>query len=145
MFNGLAAVLIQGPTDEHVMQATHMLENGVEEMERRIVAARESGSTEGITREVERTPGSGFHPLIPIVDEAQVAFMCPAKSDDGRPYGGSKATSRYFMAARKLNNQGRAVNVLLWEGTQDPTDQNLPKLVREGAHIRASLARRTES
>ncbi|MFJ2568647.1 ATP-binding protein, partial [Streptomyces sp. NPDC087568] len=30
-------------------------------------------------------------------------------------------------------------------GTQDPTDQNLPKLVREGAHTRASLALGTES
>jgi len=35
--------------------------------------------------------------------------------------------------------------VLLWQGTQDPTDQNLPKLVREGAHTRASLALGTES
>jgi S-DNA-T family DNA segregation ATPase FtsK/SpoIIIE len=49
------------------------------------------------------------------------------------------------MAARKIHNQGRAVNVLLWQGTQDPTDQNLPKLVREGAHTRASLALGTES
>ena len=49
------------------------------------------------------------------------------------------------MAARKIHNQGRAVNVLLWQGTQDPTDQNLPKLVREGAHIRASLVLGTES
>ncbi|PWS48510.1 hypothetical protein DLE01_26850, partial [Streptomyces sp. FT05W] len=38
-----------------------------------------------------------------------------------------------------VHNQGRAVDVTLWEGTQDPTDQNLPKLVREGAHTRASL------
>ena len=145
MFDALATILIQGPTDEHVIAATHMLEDGVAEMDRRIVAVQESGSTDGITRDMERTPGSGFHPLILVVDEAQVAFMCPAKGDDGRPYGGSKATSRYFMAARKLHNQGRAVNVLLWEGTQDPTDQNLPKLVREGAHIRASLALGTES
>jgi S-DNA-T family DNA segregation ATPase FtsK/SpoIIIE len=122
-----------------------MLEDAVQEMELRIVAVQESGSTDGITRDMQRTPGSGFHPLILLVDEAQVAFMCPAKGDDGRPYGGSKATSRYFMAARKLHNQGRAVNVLLWEGTQDPTDQNLPKLVHEGAHIRASLALGTES
>ncbi len=49
------------------------------------------------------------------------------------------------MAARKIHNQGRAVNVLLWQGTQDPTDQNLPKLVREGAHTRASLALGTEA
>ncbi|MFJ9577887.1 FtsK/SpoIIIE domain-containing protein [Streptomyces sp. NPDC101191] len=129
MFDGLATVLIQGPTDEHVIDATEMLEGGVEEMERRIQAP----------------PGTKFPPLILIVDEAQVAFMCPAVDDNRRQYGGSKATSRYFMAARKIHNQGRAVDVLLWEGTQDPTDQNLPKLVREGAHTRISLALGTES
>ena len=145
MFDRLATVLIQGPTDEHVMAVVEMVEAGVEEMERRTVAAEESGSTEGVTRDMARKPGGGFHPLIIIVDEAQVAFMCPAVGQDKRPYGGSKATSRYFMAVRKLHNQGRAVNVLLWEGTQDPTDQNLPKLVREGAHIRASLVVGTEA
>ncbi|MFE5936038.1 FtsK/SpoIIIE domain-containing protein [Streptomyces sp. NPDC056470] len=129
MFDSLATVLIQGPTDEHVIKATEMVEGLVEEMERRLQAP----------------PGTKFDPLIGIVDEAQVAFMCPAVGDDKRPYGGSKATSRYFMAARKVHNQGRAVDVLLWEGTQDPTDQNLPKLVREGAHTRISLALGTES
>ncbi|MFJ4985531.1 ATP-binding protein [Streptomyces sp. NPDC088732] len=129
MFDGLATVLIQGPTDDHVIQATEMVESGVTEMERRLTAP----------------PGSVFPPLIVLVDEAQVAFMCPVVDEDKRPYGGSKATSRYFMAARKIHNQGRAVNVLLWQGTQDPTDQNLPKLVREGAHTRASLALGTES
>ncbi|PWI08373.1 cell division protein FtsK [Streptomyces sp. NWU339] len=129
MFDGLATVLIQGPTDDHVIEATEMLEGGVAEMERRLTAP----------------PGTPFPPLILLVDEAQVAFMCPVKDEDSRPYGGSKATSRYFMAARKIHNQGRAVNVLLWQGTQDPTDQNLPKLVREGAHTRASLALGTES
>jgi S-DNA-T family DNA segregation ATPase FtsK/SpoIIIE len=129
MFDGLATVLIQGPTDEHVIEATEMIEDGVEEMNRRLQAP----------------PGTEFPPLILIVDEAQVAFMCPAVDEDKRPYGGSKATSRYFMACRKVHNQGRAVNVLLWQGTQDPTDQNLPKLVREGAHTRAALALGTES
>jgi S-DNA-T family DNA segregation ATPase FtsK/SpoIIIE len=129
MFDGLATVLIQGPTDDHVIQATEMVEGGVREMERRLQAP----------------PGTAFPPLILLVDEAQVAFMCPLVDEDKRPYGGSKATSRYFMAARKIHNQGRAVNVLLWQGTQDPTDQNLPKLVREGAHTRASLALGTES
>ncbi|MFF9345494.1 ATP-binding protein, partial [Streptomyces sp. NPDC014773] len=129
MFDGLATVLIQGPTDDHVIEATEMVEGGVEEMERRLTAPA----------------GTDFPPLILLVDEAQVAFMCPVKDADKRPYGGSKATSRYFMAARKIHNQGRAVNVLLWQGTQDPTDQNLPKLVREGAHTRASLALGTES
>ncbi|MFH8894520.1 ATP-binding protein [Streptomyces sp. NPDC017949] len=129
MFDGLATTLIQGPTDEHVIEATEMVEGMVAEMERRIQAP----------------PGTVFPPLVGIVDEAQVAFMCPAAGADKRPYGGSKATSRYFMAVRKIHNQGRAVDVLLWEGTQDPTDQNLPKLVREGAHTRISLALGTES
>ncbi|MEU3693137.1 FtsK/SpoIIIE domain-containing protein [Streptomyces narbonensis] len=131
MFDGLATVLIQGPTDEHVIDATEMVEAVVAEMERRIQAP----------------PGTKFDPLICIVDEAQVAFMCPAVGEgkDKRPYGGSKATSRYFMAVRKIHNQGRAVDVLMWQGTQDPTDQNLPKLVREGAHTRVSLVLGTES
>lgn len=145
MLGGLATVLIQGPTDEHCIAATEMLEDGVAEMERRLVALERSGATDGVTRDMARKAGSGFHPLILVVDEAQQAFMCPAIGPDKRPYGGTKATSRYFMAARKIHNQGRAVNVVLWQGTQDPTDQNLPKLVREGAHIRASLVVGTEA
>ncbi|WP_328861309.1 ATP-binding protein [Streptomyces sp. NBC_00306] len=129
MFDGLATMLIQGPTDDHVIQATEMVEGLVTEMERRLQAPT----------------GTLFPPLVGIVDEAQVAFMCPVKDTDKNPYGGSKAISRYFMAVRKVHNQGRAVNVTLWEGTQDPTDQNLPKLVREGAHTRASLVLGTES
>ncbi len=129
MFEGLAKVLIQGPTDDHVIQVTEMVESAVDEMNRRLQAP----------------PGTVFPALIVLVDEAQVAFMCPVKDDEKRPYGGSKANSRYFMAVRKIHNQGRAVNVLMWQGTQDPTDQNLPKLVREGAHTRASLALGTES
>ena len=35
MFDGLATVLIQGPTDDHVIEATEMLEGAVEEMNRR--------------------------------------------------------------------------------------------------------------
>ncbi|MGW2890362.1 FtsK/SpoIIIE domain-containing protein [Streptomyces griseoruber] len=132
MFEGIAQVLIEGPSDDHVIQATEMVEDAVEEMNRRIEARR-------------RDPGIVFEPLIVLVDEAQLAFMCPVVGDDKRPYGGSKATSRYFMAVRKIHNQGRAVDVLMWQGTQDPTDQNLPKLVREGAHTRASLVLGTES
>ncbi|MGW1223851.1 FtsK/SpoIIIE domain-containing protein [Streptomyces sp. NPDC002530] len=132
MFEGLATVLNEGPADENVITATEMVEGLVEEMNRRIEVRR-------------RDPKAVFSPLIGIVDEAQVAFMCPVKDDKGVPYGGSKATSRYFMGVRKVNNQGRGVDVLMWQGTQDPTDQNLPKLVREGAHTRASLALGTES
>lgn len=132
MFDGLATVLIQGPTDEHVIEATEMVEDLVDEMERRM-------------EQRLRDPATVFPPLVGIVDEAQVAFMCPAIDEDKKPYGGKKATSRYFMGVRKVHNQGRVVNVTLWEGTQDPTDENLPKLVREGAHTRASLALGTES
>ncbi|MFD7769751.1 FtsK/SpoIIIE domain-containing protein [Streptomyces sp. NPDC059787] len=132
MFDGIAQVLIEGPSDDHVIQATEMVEDAVEEMNRRIEERR-------------RDPAVVFEPLIVVVDEAQLAFMCPVKGEDGRPYGGAKATSRYFMAVRKIHNQGRAVDVLMWQGTQDPTDQNLPKLVREGAHTRASLVLGTES
>ncbi|KOV66347.1 FtsK/SpoIIIE domain-containing protein [Streptomyces sp. MMG1121] len=132
MFDGLATVLIQGPADEQVIEATEMVEGLVEEMNRRIEVRRSN-------------PGAVFDPLIGIVDEAQVAFMCPAVDEGKKPYGGAKATSRYFMGVRKVHNQGRVVDVLMWEGTQDPTDQNLPKLVREGAHTRASLALGTES
>nr|WP_228471180.1 ATP-binding protein [Streptomyces alkaliphilus] len=128
MFDGLATTLIEGPTDDHVIDATEMVEGLVAEMERRILAPR----------------GTAFAPLVGIVDEAQVAFMCPAIGEDKRPYGGTKATSRYFNAVRKIHNQGRAVSVTLWQGTQDPTNDNLPKLVREGAHIRASLVLGTE-
>jgi S-DNA-T family DNA segregation ATPase FtsK/SpoIIIE len=132
MFDGLATVLIQGPTDEHVIQATEMVEDAVAEMNRRMEVRKQN-------------PKAVFPPLVCLVDEAQVAFMCPAVDEDKRPYGGSKATSRYFMAVRKIHNQGRVVNVLMYQGTQDPTDQNLPKLVREGAHTRAALALGTES
>ncbi len=35
--------------------------------------------------------------------------------------------------------------MILWEGTQEPAGQNLPELVREGAHIRVSPVLGTES
>ncbi|MET7907139.1 FtsK/SpoIIIE domain-containing protein [Streptomyces avermitilis] len=132
MFNGIADVLIEGPSDGHVIQATEMVEDAEREMNRRI-------------QERLADPHIKFPPLIVNVDEAQKAFMCPAVDDQRRPYGGSKATSRYFMAVRSIHNQGRAVDVLMWQGTQDPTDQNLPKMVREGAHTRASLVLGSES
>ncbi|MFD7876269.1 FtsK/SpoIIIE domain-containing protein [Streptomyces sp. NPDC059766] len=143
-FLGLAHVLIQGPTDDHVAQAVDMVEWAVDEMQRRIALLEESGAADGVTREMARTDPR-FRPVVLIVDEAQVAYGCGAKSPDGRPYGGSKATSRYFQAVKKIHDQGRAVNVTIWEGTQDPTDENLPKRSREGNHIRGSLALGTES
>ncbi|MFK4595734.1 FtsK/SpoIIIE domain-containing protein [Streptomyces pristinaespiralis] len=144
MFDELATVLIQGPTDEHVAEATHMLEAGVEEMNLRMELARQSGSDDGVTREMARTDPR-FRPIVFVVDEAQVAYGSGAIGPDKRPYGGSKATSRYFRAVKAIHDQGRAVNVTIWEGTQDPTNENLPKRSREGNHIRASLVLGTEA
>lgn len=129
MFYGLATILIEGPTDDHVMEVTHVVEDAVDEMIRRLAAPK----------------GTAFPPLIIIVDEAQVAYGSGAVGLDKRPYGGQRATSRYFQAVKKIHDQGRAVNVTIWEGTQDPTDQNLPKRSREGNHLRASLVLGTES
>lgn len=123
----IADRFVAGPSDEHVIAATEMVEDAVREMERRI------------------TEGGTWAPLIVIVDEAQKAFQCPVRGPDGRPYGGRKDTSRYYMGVRRLHDQGRVVDVLLWQGTQNPTNDNLPKLVREGAHIRGSLAVGSES
>lgn len=127
--DGIATELIEGPTDQHVIAATLMMEDGVAEMQWRL----------------QQPKGTVFTPLVLICDEAQVAYGSGAVGDDKRPYGGAKATSRYFQAVKAIHDQGRAVNVTVWEGTQDPTDQNLPKRSREGNHIRASLVLGTES
>lgn len=112
---------IVGPTDEHVIAATEMLEDAVREMNRRIIE------------------GGEWDPLTVWVDEAQVAYMCPAKDGAGQPYGGAKNTGRFLTAVRQIQNQGRAVDVLLRQGTQDPTAQNLPPLARDGAQLRMCL------
>ena len=130
--------LIEGPGDEHVIAATEMLEAGVEEMERRLRGLDKEKYPDGVPRQLAREKGSGYHPLKLIVDEAQRAFMCPAVDEQGNPYGGTKRNSRFFNAARKLLDQGRAVNVVLWFFTQNPTDANLPKLIREAFHVRCS-------
>ncbi|MFF7359942.1 ATP-binding protein [Streptomyces sp. NPDC008125] len=129
MFEGLASVLIQGPTDDHVLAVTEMVESAVQEMNRRLVAP----------------VGETHAPLVVVVDEAQVAYGSGAVDKNKVPLGGAKATSRYFRAVKAIHDQGRAVNVTTWEGTQDPTNENLPKRSREGNHIRSSLVLGTES
>jgi S-DNA-T family DNA segregation ATPase FtsK/SpoIIIE len=152
MFDGIAEVLIQGPTDERVIEATHMVEEGVAEMGRRISLMQQLTAKGWSTDKVMADPR--FAPLVLIVDEAQVAYGSGAVETyvtdsgtvkKGAPYGGSKADSRYFQAIKKIHDQGRAVNVTTWEGTQDPTNENLPKRSREGNHIRGSLVLGTES
>ncbi|MER7011520.1 FtsK/SpoIIIE domain-containing protein [Saccharopolyspora sp. NPDC000359] len=147
MFKDLVTTYIAGPSDTHVASATDMVEWAVYVMNNRIeeLEANADKYPNGITAELSRNPNSGFHPIILVVDEAQVAYECPAKDEHGNPYGGSKANSRFFNAVRKIQNQGRAVNVTFWQGTQDPTNENLPIRARNGAHIRASLVVATES
>ncbi|MFJ1857595.1 ATP-binding protein [Streptomyces anulatus] len=128
MFDGLATVLIQGPTDDHVLDVTEMVEEAAREMNRRLLS-----------------PGKEFPPLVVIIDEAQVAYGSGAIDENKIPLGGAKSTSRYFRAIKAIHDQGRAVNVTTWEGTQDPTNENLPKRSREGNHIRSSLVLGTES
>ena len=137
--DGLASELIEGPADRHVIATTHMVEGAVVEMERRLEEAGRLGFKDGVPEELARKPGSGFHPLIVIVDEAQRAIMCPAVDEDKNPYGGLTNRGRFLSACRNLMNQGRAVNVVLWLGTQDPNPQNFPVLLRNSAHLRASL------
>lgn len=143
MFEGLATILIQGPTDDEVMAATHMVEDAVQEMERRGPLMREL-TANGWTMD-KILADERFRPLVVIVDEAQIAYGSSAIGEDKRPYGGTKATSRYLRAIKAIHDQGRAVSITTWEGTQDPTNENLPKRSREGNHIRASLVVGTES
>ncbi|MBV9026065.1 MAG: ATP-binding protein [Streptomycetaceae bacterium] len=152
MFKGIAEVLIEGPTDEHVIEATHMLEATVKEMQER-GALMNALTAKGWSQE-KILADPRFDPIVCVIDEAQVAYSCGARetfiSESGKvtygdPYGGAKNNSRYFQAIKKIHDQGRAVNVTTWEGTQNPTDQNLPVISRDGNHIRAGLVLSTES
>lgn len=143
MFKGIAEVLIEGPADAQVMAATHMVEAAVVEMQERTDLMREL--TEKGWSQDKILADHRFAPLLVIVDEAQKAYGTAAVDLEGCPYGGVKNTSRYFQAVKALHDQGRAVNVTIAEGVQDPTDQNLPKRSREGNHIRASLVVGTEA
>ena len=139
MFDGLASILIQGPTDTHVIATVQMVEDAADEMDRRLLAVQELNLANGVDEKLARKSGSGFHPIIVVVDEAQVAVMCGAKDENKKPYGGLTNDSRFLTACRRIHNQGRAVNVTLELGTQDPDPQNFPKMLRNGSHLRASL------
>jgi len=143
MFAGLAEVLIQGPTDEHVIAGTHMAEAGVAEMQKRTTLMQELTARGWTQEKILADPR--FAPLVLVFDEAQKAYGSSAVGPDKRPYGGKGNTSRYFQAIKAIHDQGRAVNVTAAEGVQDPTNENLPVRTREGNHIRASLVVGTES
>jgi S-DNA-T family DNA segregation ATPase FtsK/SpoIIIE len=143
MFKGIAEVLIQGPTDEHVMAGTHMAEAGVVEMQKRTTLMQELTDRGWSQEKILADPR--FAPLVLVFDEAQKAYGCGAIGEDKRPYGGKGASSRYFQAIKAIHDQGRAVNVQTAEGVQDPTNENLPVRTREGNHIRCSLVVGTES
>lgn len=133
MFAPRAHTLIEGSAIEQTEATCVMLEDLVEEMQRRYDAKRAQGIRGSITRELSRQPGSGFHPIYGIVDECQVLYA------EQHPIGGTKGDARAWRAAKRLHDQARAVNIHLWQATQRPDDRTLPVQVREGAHVRISL------
>lgn len=149
MFSGIATTLIEGAGEENELATADMLEKVCAEMERRLAARRAKGAKGDITAAEARDGSGDNHPLIAIIDEVQIAYMSQAAEvdidDDGnerrgkRVVGGQTNNSRLWLAAKKLHDQGRAVNVHLWQFAQNPTDRNLPAIVREGAHVRGSL------
>ncbi|MEV0698610.1 FtsK/SpoIIIE domain-containing protein [Saccharopolyspora sp. NPDC050389] len=144
MFADLAEELIEGAGAENFIATGDMLEWGVGEMERRYEKWRAMGRKGDVDRESSQ-PGSGFEPLILIVDEIQKLFTCTTVHPDGGDIGGTGKKSRAVRAAQALHDQARAVNIHFWEFAQNPTNANLPVVVREGAMIRASLPVGTES
>ncbi|MGZ2362402.1 ATP-binding protein, partial [Streptomyces sp. 372A] len=109
MFDGIATVLIQGPTDDHVIEATEMIEEGVAEMADRIALMRALTAKGWSQDKILADPR--FNPLVLVVDEAQVAYGSGAQETfvtekgavrKGAPFGGSKADSRYFQAVKKI-------------------------------------------
>jgi S-DNA-T family DNA segregation ATPase FtsK/SpoIIIE len=144
MFKDLAETLVEGAGEENFIATCDILEWGVGEMERRYERWRELGRKGDVDR-ASSQPGSGFEPLILIVDEAQKLYGCTTVHPDGGDIGGKGKKSRAVRAAQALHDQGRAVNLHLWQFSQNPTDANLPVVVREGAMIRASLFVGTES
>lgn len=133
MFADIATTLIEGSADEDAEATCVMLEDLVEEMQRRYDKKRELGIVGSIPRELSRRKGSGFHPIFAIVDECQVLYAAP------HPVGGAKDDARAWRAAKRLHDQARAVNIHLWQATQRPDNRTLPVMVREGAHVRAAL------
>lgn len=132
MFAPRAHTLIEGSAFEQTEATCDMLEALVNEMQRRYDTKRALGIKGGITRELSRQPGSGFHPIYGIVDECQVLYA------EQHPIGGTKDDARAWRAAKRLHDQARAVNIHLWQATQRPDDRTLPVQVREGAHVRVS-------
>lgn len=147
MFRPVAEHMVEGAGDDNYRATCQMLEWAVDEMQHRYAKRREQGKRGDITRE-EAGIGSGFEPLIIVIDEVQKLYTCTTempKEMGGGPIGGKGKRARAARAAQALHDQARAVNIHLWQFAQNPTDQNLPVVVREGAMIRASLFVGTES
>src|SRR5690606_100381 len=147
MFRDVAEHMVEGAGDDNYRATCQMLEWAVDEMQHRYAKRRAQGKRGDITRE-EAGIGSGFEPLIIVIDEVQKLYTCTTempKEAGGGPIGGKGKKARAARAAQALHDQARAVNIHLWQFAQNPTDQNLPAVVREGAMIRASLFVGTES
>ncbi|WP_236793238.1 ATP-binding protein [Amycolatopsis sp. GM8] len=144
MFDGLADTLIEGAGDENFIATCDMLEAAVAEMGRRYEKWRAMGRKGDIDRTSSQV-GSGFEPLFVVIDEVQKIYTCATEHPEGGEIGGDGKKSRAARAAQALHDQARAVNIHFLEFAQNPTNRNLPVLVREGAMIRASLYVGTES
>jgi S-DNA-T family DNA segregation ATPase FtsK/SpoIIIE len=138
MFEPMCHTYIEGQADEDAEAAVIMLEDLVAEMQRRYDEKARLGIVGGITEQLARKRGSGFHPIFAVVDECQVMYMA-GKAADGSLLGGSKDDSRGQKAAKRLHDQARAVEIQLIQSTQRPDPQTVPVRVREGVHVRASL------
>lgn len=144
MFEGLAEELIEGAGAENFIATCDMLEWAVREMQHRYDKWRAMGRKGDIDRASSQV-GSGFEPVIIVIDEAQKLYTCTTGHPDGGEIGGNGKKSRAARAAQALHDQARAVNIHLFQFAQNPTNANLPAIVREGAMIRASLFVGTES
>lgn len=144
MFDGLAETLIEGSSDTKYIETADMLDFAMREYERRMAAWKEMGGKGDIGRE-DSKPGSGFEPLVIVIDEAQKLYTCSTEHPDGGEIGGNGKKARAARTAQAIHDQARAANIWLVQFAQNPTNANLPAIVREGAFIRASLFVGTES
>jgi S-DNA-T family DNA segregation ATPase FtsK/SpoIIIE len=133
MFAPRAHTLIEGGAEEQADATCAMLEDLVENMQDRYERKRALGVRGNISRDLSRTPGSGFHPIFAFIDECQVLYQAQ------HPIGGTKADARAWRAAKRLHDQARAVNIHLYQATQRPDPTAIPGPVREGAHVRIGL------
>lgn len=144
MFDGLAEQLIEGSSDAKYIETADMLAYAMAEYESRMARWKAMGGKGDIDR-ASSQPGSGFEPMVIVIDEAQKLYTCSTEHPDGGEIGGNGKKAKAARTAQAIHDQARAANIWLVQFAQNPTNANLPAIVREGAFIRASLFVGTES